>query len=89
MLFFLDLASRAGISIDRYEDAAEGVMGKTASGKVYVAKVTLRPAVSISGPRTPDAAELEALHHKAHGLCFIANSVLSEVLVEPVSGQSA
>jgi organic hydroperoxide reductase OsmC/OhrA len=32
------------------------------------------------GP-APSAAELEALHHKAHDVCFIANSVKTEVRV--------
>jgi organic hydroperoxide reductase OsmC/OhrA len=85
MLFFLDFASRAGIVVDRYEDAAEGVMGKTEAGRTFVARVTLRPALLLSGAKRPEAGELAALHHKAHEYCFIANSVLSEVVVEPAS----
>jgi len=47
--------------------------------------VTLRPEVAFSGDRVPDAEDLRALHHRAHEECFIANSVLTEILCEPVA----
>jgi organic hydroperoxide reductase OsmC/OhrA len=47
--------------------------------------VTLRPVVSFSG-KAPGDEEHRALHHKAHEKCFIANSVKSEVRVEPRIG---
>jgi len=31
----------------------------------------------------PDSAALDALHHKAHDACFIANSTTAEVVVQP------
>lgn len=78
MLWFLDLARHAGVLIETYEDAAEGVMRKDGDGKIAVTKVTLRPQV------TPpvEAGTLVRLHHEAHERCFIANSVKSEVVVE-------
>ena len=33
--------------------------------------------------RQPDSAELDRLHHQAHERCFIANSLTSEIIVEP------
>jgi organic hydroperoxide reductase OsmC/OhrA len=84
MLFFLDFAARAGFRVDRYDDAAEGEMGKGADGKVFVAKVTLKPAITWSGAKTPTAAEIADLHHKSHDHCFIANSVKSEVVIADV-----
>jgi organic hydroperoxide reductase OsmC/OhrA len=45
--------------------------------------VVLRPAVRFGGDRLPSPAEVEALHHQAHEACFIANSVKTEVRVEP------
>jgi len=84
MLWFLFIAARQGYIVDDYSDAAEGVMGKNAKGKVMVAKVTLRPKVSFSGPKNPDAETLHALHHKAHEECYIANSILTAVVCEPV-----
>jgi len=38
---------------------------------------------SVGCGQAPDAATLEALHHAAHEGCFIANSVKTEVTVEP------
>jgi organic hydroperoxide reductase OsmC/OhrA len=84
MLWFLDLASRAGVAIASYEDAAEGRMGRNADGKLVVDVVTLRPRTRVTGARVPDAAELAALHHRAHEECFLANSVRCEIRCEPV-----
>jgi len=84
MLWFLDIASRAGFAIERYEDAADGCMGRNAAGKWVVAVVTLRPRVRFAGARVPDAPALAALQHVAHAECFLANSVRCEVRCEPV-----
>jgi len=83
MLWFLDIASRAGFAIASYEDAAEGRMGRNAAGKLVVDVVTLRPRVRVTGARVPDAATLAALHHEAHEECFLANSVRCEIRCEP------
>jgi organic hydroperoxide reductase OsmC/OhrA len=45
---------------------------------------TLRPAIRFAGGRQPSSEELDALHHEAHEKCFIANSVKTEVRVEPL-----
>jgi len=87
MLFFLDFARRAGVVVTAYEDKAEAIMEKGADGKVRITKVTLRPRLAFGG-EAPDAATLDDLHHKAHEACFIANSVTSEVVVEPSSRSS-
>ena len=84
MLWFLDIASRAGYAVDRYEDAADGHMGRNAAGKLVVDVVTLRPRARFAGARVPDAAALAALHHEAHEECFLANSVRCEIRCEPV-----
>lgn len=84
MLWFLDFARRAGVEILSYEDQAEGLMAKNAAGRTAIVKVTLRPKIELKG----DASLLPDLHHKAHEACFIANSVTTEVVVEP-RGQDA
>ena len=84
MLFFLDFARRAGFVIDTYEDESEGVLGKDAQGRMAMTVVTLRPRIAFSGDKRPTREEQDALHHKAHEACFIANSVKTEVRVEPV-----
>ena len=48
-------------------------------GKLWMAKVILRPTVVSSA----DAATLNEMHHLAHNACFIANSVKTDVTVEP------
>jgi organic hydroperoxide reductase OsmC/OhrA len=45
--------------------------------------VTLRPETEFSGDRQPSADEIAQLHHRSHEDCFIANSVRSEVTIEP------
>lgn len=84
MLWFLAIAARRGYRVDRYFDTATGVMGKNASGKMVMSVVTLRPNVSFSGENLPDTEMIKTLHHEAHRECYIANSVKTEVRVEPV-----
>ena len=84
MLWFLDIASRAGYAVQRYEDAADGHMGRNAAGKLVVDVVTLRPRTRFAGACVPDAAALAALHHQAHEECFLANSVRCEIRCEPI-----
>ncbi|MFV0474050.1 MAG: OsmC family protein, partial [Pikeienuella sp.] len=81
MLWFLDLARRRGYAASSYEDRAEGVMEKNAAGALWVSRVRLRPRIDwIEGP---DAAGEAALHEEAHHACFIANSVRTEITVDP------
>ncbi len=82
MLFFLSYAARAGFVIDRYEDEALGETGKNAEGVVAMTKVKLRPRIRwVDNP--PSASQLEELHHRSHHSCYIANSVKTEVTIEP------
>ena len=80
MLWFLDLAKHAGVVVSSYRDAATARMGKFAStGRIGLTECVLRPRVDCDA----DPATLDALHHRAHDACNIANSVLTEVRVEP------
>jgi organic hydroperoxide reductase OsmC/OhrA len=84
MLWFLSIAAERGFRVDDYFDDAEGVMGRNAAGKTAVRRVTLRPRVTFSGDEKPSRTQLDELHHKAHEECFIANSVTTDILCEPV-----
>ncbi|MFO0931091.1 MAG: OsmC family protein [Planctomycetota bacterium] len=84
MLSFLWLAAQRGVVVDAYDDDAVGTMGKNAAGREGVTRVVLRPRVRCAGPRVPTDDELDALHHEAHEICYIANSVTTQVDVEPV-----
>lgn len=83
MLWFLYFAARGGFVIDRYEDNPVGVMERNAERKMVITVVTLRPKITFSGEKQPSPEELEQLHHKSHDECNIANSVKTEVRVEP------
>lgn len=82
MLTFLAVAARKRFTVDSYVDEAVGVMEKTAQGKYWVSRVTLRPKVAFSGDRQPSPQEISELHHAAHENCFVANSVKTAVTVE-------
>ena len=82
MLFFLDFARRDGLTIDSYVDEAKGVLEKGADGRMAMTRVTLRPRVEWGG-EAPYAKKIVDLHHRAHEACFIANSVTTEVTVQP------
>ena len=84
MLWFLSIAAKQAYCVDRYFDAASGLMEKNAAGKIAMTVVTLRPDVTFSDDRLPSRAELDQLHHAAHESCFIANSVKTDVRCEPV-----
>lgn len=85
VLWFLAIAARRGFVVDGYRDAAVGTMGRDAAGKSAMTRVNLRPYVRFTGAPLPSAGDLEAMHHEAHDQCFIANSVKTEILCEPVS----
>jgi organic hydroperoxide reductase OsmC/OhrA len=81
MLTFLALAANKGFVVDSYEDAAVGHLEKNAQGKFAVTRVELHPKIAFGGAKQPAAADLDALHEKAHKECFIANSVTTDVRV--------
>ena len=82
MLWFLSLAQNAGLDVASYRDSAEGEMGRIGPGKVALTRIVLRPAIAFAGA-APDSQVLDRLHHEAHERCFIANSLNSEIVIEP------
>jgi organic hydroperoxide reductase OsmC/OhrA len=83
LLTFLALAARKRFVVESYDDAAVGVLEKNAEGKMAVTRIALRPRVAWGGEKKPSPEDVERLHHQAHEHCFIANSVKSEITVEP------
>jgi organic hydroperoxide reductase OsmC/OhrA len=81
MLTFIDLARRAGVGVLSYEDEAVGVMERVGRQRMAITRVTLRPRIEYEGA-PPEQAKLDELHDHAHELCFIANSVKTEIRVE-------
>ena len=88
MLCFLAIAAKRKFRVDRYFDAAIGVMERNEAGKMVMTEVTLRPEVRFSGEHLPTREELDRMHHDAHEECFIANSVNTLVRCEPVRAET-
>ena len=78
MLSFLAIAGKKKVTVTSYEDDAVGFL-ENDKGRFWIARVILRPRVTCDA----DAAILAEVHHLAHEACFIANSVKTEVRVEP------
>jgi organic hydroperoxide reductase OsmC/OhrA len=80
-LWYLHHCSVAGVVVTAYQDDAEGEMAEDEDGSGRFTAVTLRPRATLAPGSDPLRAE--ALHHEAHRMCFIANSVNFPVRVEP------
>jgi len=80
MLFFLHLASKARIDVVEYVDEASGVM-PIDDEPVRLTEITLRPRIVIAGDASEES--VQKLVHTAHEHCYIANSLKSEVTLEP------
>ena len=81
MLWFLDLARQAGLAVASYRDEAVGTLGRMQRGRMGMTRVVLRPVIEWAA-EPPPPERIAQLHHRAHELCFIANSVITEVVVE-------
>jgi organic hydroperoxide reductase OsmC/OhrA len=83
MLSFLAIASKKKVTVTSYEDDAVGFLENDTSnnkgGVLWITRVILRPRVTCDA----DPGLLAEIHHLAHEACFIANSVKTEVRVEP------
>jgi organic hydroperoxide reductase OsmC/OhrA len=80
-LTFLFLAARAHLVVTGYSDDAIGELAMV-DGKMRMASVTLRPRIAVAPGVNTDS--VRTLVEKAHGQCFIGNSVSAKVSVEPV-----
>ena len=79
-LWYLHLCADAGVVVTDYVDRAEGWMVEENGGGRF-RRVVLRPVVTLASGG--DAERARALHHEAHRLCYIANSVSFPVEHEP------
>ncbi len=84
MLTFLAIAAKSRFVVDEYNDSSVAVLDKNEKGLMAVTKIYLRPKIVFGGDTKPDADRLTKMHASAHRNCMIANSVLSEVILEPI-----
>jgi organic hydroperoxide reductase OsmC/OhrA len=80
LLAFLTVAARARVDVVRYEDEAEGVMPED-DEPMRITRIALRPRIVVRGEHPVE--KLERLVQIGHEECFIANSLRTEIVVEP------
>lgn len=80
LLSFLAVAARARIDVTAYEDDAEAVMPED-DRPTRITRIVLRPRITLAAG--PSEARVRKLCATAHDECFIANSLRTEVTVEP------
>lgn len=84
LLSFLAVAARARIDVVDYRDSAEAVMPED-DRPMRITRIVLRPEITVSASDSagPTDEKLRHLCEAAHRECFIANSLRTEVVVEP------
>lgn len=82
MLSYLYVCAKEGVVVVDYVDNATGIMVENENGGGQFEEVTLNPVVTVADRSMIDKAI--HLHHKAHEVCYIANSVNFEVKNNPV-----
>jgi len=80
LLSFLALAARARLNVVMYDDDAEGVMDD-ADEPARIQRIVLHPEIWVE-PGTSEDRVL-GLVEQAHSLCYVANSLNSEIVLEP------
>lgn len=80
LLSFLAVAARARVDVVDYHDTAVGTMPGD-QRPMWVTQIVLRPAITVRGDVSED--RIRHLCEVAHSECFIANSVRTEITVEP------
>src|SRR5215210_3349550 len=80
MMSFLHLAAKARIDVVAYEDEATGVMPLD-DEPLRITEITLRPRITVA--REASEERVNKLVHSAHKHCYIANSLTTDVSVEP------
>ena len=84
MLTFLAIASMKKYIVESYEDKAVAVLEKNEKSKMAVTKLYLRPKITFTGDNIPDETVIHEMHRRSHAECFISNSVLTEIIIEPL-----
>jgi len=80
LLSFLAVAARARLDVLEYDDEAEAEMDE-GDPPARINRITLRPRIVLTAG--PDRERVEHLVEVAHRECFIANSLNSDMKIEP------
>jgi organic hydroperoxide reductase OsmC/OhrA len=86
MLSFLAIAARSGVDVLSYSDEAEAVMPED-DKPVRITAITLRPQIVVAAGS--DVERVLRIVEKGHRECYIANSLTSEIALEPAVAVSS
>lgn len=81
MLWYLHLCADHGVIVEQYVDKPYGLMETVAGGSGKFTKIELHPTVTVKDENTRKLAA--ELHHKAHEMCFLSNSVNFTITIHP------
>jgi hypothetical protein len=82
MLSYLYLCALENIIVTEYIDQATGIMIENTNGGGQFKEVILHPNIKVKHENM--IIKAIELHHKAHEICYIANSVNFEVRCNPI-----
>jgi organic hydroperoxide reductase OsmC/OhrA len=80
MLWFLHLAAKARLDVVEYEDSATALMPEDHE-PVRITEIALRPRIVVAGEVSEERAI--KLARLAHEHCYVANSLNSEMTLQP------
>ena len=80
LLSFLAVAARARLDVVAYRDDAEGSMPED-DRPMRLTRIVLRPRITVHGDVAP--GRLAHLVEVAHRECYIANTLRTELVIEP------
>ncbi len=81
MMTFVALAEKRGLPLVSWQSEAEGRL-EASGGRYRFTQMVLRPTIVV-GEATAVARAVE-LVHEAHQRCFVANSLRTEIRIEPL-----
>jgi len=84
MLFFIAICAKKRLTVMEYVDHATAFLEKDAAGELVISKVLLRPEITFADDIEIKREVIEKIHDQSHEKCFLARSVKSELMVEPV-----
>ena len=80
MSTFLSFGGRKGIPLKSYKSSSEGLL-ENVDGKYRFTKIIIKPEIVVEASWTKE--QVNEIVHQAHDNCLIANSMTTEVIIEP------
>lgn len=80
LLSFLAVAARKRLDVVEYEDRAEGFMPED-DKPVRITRIVLKPRIVVKGP--VDEVAVRKAVEIGHDQCYIANSLKTDIRIEP------